>query len=284
MNKLSACLACSALVAVAACLSQPALAQGTSRPAGASGALVPLPSVDDFTRGGDGWGVGLGLGLEYESAYEGSNEWGFEIEPAGAVQWRRGDDVFFWAGEALGWRGLRSGVWLLEAVVAFAEGRKESDSKKGRLKGLGNAEEGVEGVLQARRAFTADWRSWVLGRFVTGSGGNLALVGLGYRFGEQRDGTGSEINVALVLHDSERANKDFGVNASQSVASGLAQTRLKGGVRSLGINYVYRHELDANWQLFGEALYEHYSSGVQRSPIVRNTHEAEVSIGLLYRF
>jgi len=71
-------------------------------------ALVPLPSVDDFTKGQDGWGFGLGLGVEYESAYEGSDEFGFEAQPAGGVQWRRGDDVFYFAGEALGWRGLRA--------------------------------------------------------------------------------------------------------------------------------------------------------------------------------
>src|SRR5210317_1367413 len=88
-------------------------------------ALVPLPSVDDFTRGNDGWAFGLGLSVEYESAYEGSDEYDFEVDPAGAVQWRSGDDIFYWAGEALGWRGLRSDIWLFDAAVAYEEGRKE---------------------------------------------------------------------------------------------------------------------------------------------------------------
>ena len=100
-------------------------------------ALVPLPSVDDFTRGEDGFSFGLGLGVEYESAYEGSDEFGFEANPAGAVQWRRGDDIFYFAGEALGWRGLRADKWLFDAAVAFDEGREESDSDDGRLDGLG---------------------------------------------------------------------------------------------------------------------------------------------------
>ena len=47
-------------------------------------ALVPLPSVDDFTKGNDGFSFGLGLGVEYETAYEGSDEFGFEASPAGA--------------------------------------------------------------------------------------------------------------------------------------------------------------------------------------------------------
>jgi MipA family protein len=247
-------------------------------------ALVPLPSVDDFTRGEDGWAFGLGFGVEYESAYEGSDEFGFEVEPAGAVQWRRGDDIFFWAGEALGWRGLRADTWLLEAVVAFDEGREEGDSDDGRLDGLGDGDEEIELVLQARRALDVDWRYWLIGRVVTGGSGNLGLFGLGYRFGDRTDGTGSEINLVGVFHDSTFANSDFGVTAGQSAASGLAETRLGGGFRSVGVNYNYRHYISKNWQVFGEALYERYSSDVRKSPIARSSFEAEVSIGFLYLF
>ena len=247
-------------------------------------ALVPLPSVDDFSRGEDGWGFGLGLGVEYESAYEGSDEFGFEIEPAGAVQWRRGNDVFYWAGEALGWRGLRADTWLLEAVVALDEGREEGDSDEGRLEGMGDGDEEGQLVLQARRAFGADWRSWLVGRVAASESGNLGLFGVGYRFGERNDGTGSEINLVGVFHDSGLANRDFGVTAQQAAASGLAATTLSGGFRSVGLNYNYRHAINANWQLFGEALYERYSSEVRKSPIARSDFEAEVSVGLLYVF
>ncbi len=180
-------------------------------------ALVPLPSIEDLTRGQDGWGFGIGAGIEYESAYEGSDEFGFKLEPAGGVQWRKGNDVFYWAGEALGWRGLRADKWLLEAAVGFGEGRKESDSKDGRLKGLGNAEEGAELVLKARRALDADWRYRLVGQAVTGHNGNTGLVGVGSRFGNQLDGTGSEVNLVAVFHDSKFANKGFGINAQQSV-------------------------------------------------------------------
>lgn len=131
-------------------------------------ALVPLPSVDDFSKGNDGSAFGLGLGVEYESAYEGSDEYGFEVDPAGAVQWRSGDDIFFWAGEALGWRSLRSGTWLFEAAVAYDEGRKESESDDGRLDGLGDEDDYIELVLQTRRALDAGWRYWLDGRVITG--------------------------------------------------------------------------------------------------------------------
>lgn len=247
-------------------------------------ALVPLPSVDDFTRGNDGWGFGLGLSVEYESAYEGSDEFGFEVQPAGAAQWRRGDDIFFWAGEALGWRGLRSNTWLFEAAVAFDEGREESDSDDGRLDGLGDADESLELVLQARRAFDADWRYWLDGRVVTGENGSLGIFGVGRRFGDQNDGTGSEFSIVAVFHDSEYANKDFGIDAVQSAASGLNETDLSGGFRSIGFNYNYRNYINENWQIFAEVLYERYSSDIEDSPIARNNYEAEVGVGFIYVF
>lgn len=247
-------------------------------------ALVPLPSLDDFTRGDDGWAFGLGLGVEYETAYEGSDEFGVEAQPAGAVQWRRGDNIFYWAGEALGWRGLRSDTWLFEATVAFEEGREEGDSDDGRLDGLGNTEEGTEFVLQARRAFDANWRYWLDGRVVTGDNGTLGLFGAGRRFGNQSDGTGSELGVVAVFHDSERANRDFGINARQSAASGLNQTNLSSGFRSIGLNYTYRNYINENWQIFGEVLYELFSSEVQDSPIARSNFEGEIGVGFIYVF
>lgn len=247
-------------------------------------AMVPLPSIVDFTRGDDGWAFGLGLGVEYESAYEGSDEFGFEVQPAGAVQWRSGDNIFYFAGEALGWRGLRSDTWLFDAAVAFDEGREENDSDDGRLDGLGETGEGIEVVLQARWAFDANWRYWLDGRVVTGENGNLGIFGVGRRFGERTDGSGSEIGIVAVFHDSERANRDFGIDASQSAASGLNEADLSGGFRSIGVNYNYRAYINENWQIFGEALYEHYGSDVKDSPITRNNYEAEVGVGFIYVF
>lgn len=266
------------LIFLPAVVCQTALAQDNNT------ALVPLPSVDDFTQGKDGWAFALGAGVEYETAYEGSDEFGVEIQPAGAIQWRSGDNIFYFAGEALGWRGLRAETWLLDALISFDEGREENDSDDGRLDGLGDTEEGVELVLEARRAFSADWRYWLVSRLVAGDNGNLGLFGVGRRFGGQTDGSGSEVNVVAVFHDSKYANTGFGITAQQSIASGLDETRLSGGLRSLGLNYNYRYFVNPNWQIFGEALYEHFSSEVRSSPIARGNYEAEIGIGFVYIF
>jgi outer membrane scaffolding protein for murein synthesis (MipA/OmpV family) len=200
------------------------------------------------------------------------------------VQWRNGDDLFFWAGEAIGWRGVRANHWMFEVAIGFDEGREESDSDDGRLNGLGEGEEGAEFVLQMRRAFNDDWRYWLDGRIVAGESGSLALLGIGHRFGGQNDGSGHEVAVAVVYHDSDYANKDFGINAAQSAASGLDEIYLDAGLRSIGFNYNYRHNISHNWQVFGEAVYERYLGDITDSPIARNDFEAEVGLGFIYVF
>lgn len=257
---------------------QTAFAQASDDP------LVPLPSFDDFSKGSNGWSFGLGLGVEYESAYEGSDEFGFELQPAGAVQWRQNSNLFYFAGEAIGWRTLRADNWLFDAAISFEEGREESDSDEGWLDGLGDQDESLELVVQARRSFTRDWRYWLVGRVVTGEDGSLGLFGLGRRFGAQTDGTGSEVNLVISVHDSDYANKEFGINAAQAFASNLEAISLDSGLRSIGIDYNFRHNLNENWQLYGEALFEYYSSEVRESPIARSNYEAEVGIGFIYVF
>lgn len=88
----------------------------------------------------------------------------------------------------------------------------------------------------------------------------------------------------MVFHDSDYANKDFGIDAEQSAASGLDETNLSGGFRSVGFNYNYRRFIAERWQIFGEVVYERYSSDIQDSPIARNDYEAEVGIGFIYVF
>jgi outer membrane protein len=245
--------------------------------------LVPLPSIVDFTTG-DGWGVGLGLSVEYESAYEGSDELELEIDPAGGVQWRTGEHIFFWAGETIGWRALVKDSWLFQASLGYEEGREEGDSKDGRLDGLGESSSGAALLLEVRHALGEDWRYFLDGRISTGNIGTLGIFGVGTCLGCQPDGTGWEVGAVVTFHDDELANRDFGVNTQQSMDSGIPETDVDGAYRSFGLNVNYRYYLNESWQVFGEALYERYGSDVSDSPISRNNYEAEIGTGFIYVF
>lgn len=245
--------------------------------------LVPLPSIEDFTNG-DGWGIGLGLGIEYETAYEGSDEFELEVDPAGGVQWRTGDHLFFWAGEAIGWRGLVTESLLLQASIGYEEGREEGDSEEGWLNGLGESSSGGEVLLQMRYDLSEDWRYYLDGRIATGAIGNLGIFGVGTCLGCKPNGTGWEIGAVVTFHDDELANRDFGVTPQQASDSGIAPTELDTGYRSFGVDVNYRYYFNDSWQLFGEALYERFGSDVSKSPIARNNYEAEIGVGVIYVF
>lgn len=276
----SRCWRTLALTAGLSLAAAPALAAEPSRPA-----LVPLPSVLDFTRG-DGFGVALGFGVEYEGAYDGSDETEFEVEPAGAVHYRKGNHLFFWEGTELGWRARLADVWLVQAGVRNEGGLAPDDSRKGRLAGIQPRDSHVVGFLEVRRGFGDDWRNWVGARLMGGPSGFgvLGVLAAGHRFGQQVDGTGTEIYGFLTYGTANFINKDFGVTAADALTSGLPQTTLSGGYRSTGVQLVHRRHLTPKLHAIAQAGVERYSSAISGSPIARKDHEFELSLALVWRF
>ena len=257
-----------------------AQAQGDDLP------LVPSPSVLDFTRGG-GWGFALGAAVEYESAYDGSDEMELELEPAGAVHWRTQNHLFFWEGIELGWRGRLGDDWLLQVAARSEGGREADDSEDGYLDGLDDRDDELAGVLEVRRAFGENWRWWVAGRVMAGGSdlGSLGVLAAGRRFGSQLDGTGTELFLFTTFGDSDFLNRDFGVTLDESIASGYPVTDLDGGYRSVGLTAVHRSYLwRDNLMLLANASYERYSSDIAASPIARQDSEYEIGLSLVYHF
>ena len=248
-------------------------------------ALVPLPSVLDFTRG-DGWGVALGVGVEYETAYDGSDEYEFEIDPAGAIQWRTGNHLFFWEGMELGWRGRIADVWLVQAGARYEDGLEPDDSEDGNLDGFEERDSHLVGFLEVRRAFGQDWKDWIGARAMGGETdfGWLGVLAAGHRFEDRLDGTGTEIFIFSTFGTDDFITKDFGVTAADSVASGLPETELDGGYRSTGITLIDRRSLTRNIHLIAEAGAELYSSDIQDSPVARKDYETEVGLSIVYQF
>lgn len=271
----------SALVAMSSLLiSAPALAAEPT-----TEALVPLPSVLDFTDG-DGWGVALGVGVEYENAYDGADETELEVEPAGAVHYRKGDHLFFWEGMELGWRGRLADVWLVQAGIRNEGGLEPDDSEDGNLDGILPRDSHVVGFLEVRRAVGDDWRNWVAARLMGGPSdfGVLGVVAAGRRFGQQLDGTGTELYGFMTFGTDKFINKDFGVTAADAIGSGLPVTTLSGGYRSTGVQLVHRRHLTRKLHAIAQAGVEFYSSDIGDSPIARKDTEFELSLALVWRF
>lgn len=247
--------------------------------------LIPSPSVFDFTRG-DGWGIALGISLEYESAYDGSDEYEFEIDPSGAIQWRKENHLLFWEGIELGWRARMTDRWLTQLGVRYESGRETDDSDDGRLNGLEEKDDVMVGVLENRWSFDENWKNWVAARVMFGESdfGLLGILAAGHRFGSNVDGTGTEMFLYGTFGDDDFFNRDFGITASESKNSGLEETDLDGGYRSAGISLIDRRYITNHIQLVSNLGLEYYSNEIQSSPIARQDYEVEVGVTLLYQF
>lgn len=249
------------------------------------GPLVPSPSIMDFTKGG-GWGFAIGASVEGENAYDGSDEYEVGVEPAAAVQYRLDNTIFFWEGIELGVKGLARNDLLLQGGARYEGGLEPGDSDDGRLEGIEERDSHIVGFLEARYSLDDNWKNWVAARTLVGESdfGLLGVVAVGHRFGDSKDGSGAEVYAFSTFGDANFINKDFGVSESDSQTSGLAETDLGGGYRSTGIQGVYRHIFNDDFQLFANVGGELYSGAIGDSPIAREDFEVEVSLTALYTF
>ncbi len=245
--------------------------------------LFPMPSVPDVSDA-DGWAIGLGAGFEYEAEYDGSDDYGVEAEPAVIVQYRQGNQMWFLEGQELGWRSRRDDVWLVHAGLRYEGGREESDASE--LEGLGDVDDELVGVFEARRALGRNWSNWAAGRFMAGGSdiGVLGVGAVGHTFVAKQPGEGIDLFAFVTFGSSEFINRDFGITAEQSLNSGYPETRLDGGYRSAGIQANGRWRFGESWQLQAEVGYERYNSDIADSPIALDDYEAEVGVSVLYRF
>jgi outer membrane protein len=247
--------------------------------------IVPLPSIFDFTEGG-GWGFAVGLAVEAESAYDGSDEYEVGIEPAGAVQYRFDDAIIFWEGTKLGVRGLATKRLLVEGGARYEAGLDPDDSDDGRLDGIETRDSHIVGFLEARYALDENWRNWLGALTLAGESdfGVLGVLAAGHRFGDSTDGSGPEVYAFSTFGNGHFINKDFGVPRSDALTSGLEETDLSGGYRSTGIQGIYRHIFNEDFQLIASSGIEFYSGAINDSPIARQDFEIEASLTALYTF
>lgn len=247
--------------------------------------LFPLPFTPDFTRGG-GWGFALGLGIELENAYAGSDEYEVEVDPALAIQWRTGNHLFSWEGLELSWTTRQRDQWYFQVDLGLDGEREASDSDDGRLDGLEDRDDELTGTGEVRYALDGEWRNYIGTRVSVGDGdfGTLGFLYFGHRFGDRQDGGGTEAFLYSTFADTNNLNRDFGVNASESAASGLAETDLDGGYRSSGLRLVDRRFPRKHIQIVSGLEFQYFSGDVQDSPIAREDFAVEVELAVIYHF
>ena len=248
-------------------------------------AVVPLPSVLDFTDGQNGPAIALGGGLDIGSAYAGADEIAFTVEPVIALHYRLGDHLLFWENLSLGWRSALTRRLFVQAGLAYEDGLDPDDSDDGQLNGIAKRDAEATAFAEMRYSDDGSWRTWVGARIMGGEAeyGVSGELSAGQAFGTS-DGLGLEGSIYTSFGNDAFVNRDFGINASEAVSSGLAETVLPGGFTAFGIEMIYRMALAKNLQLIAEGGMTFYSSGIKRSPITRQDYEAEIGLAAVYLF
>ncbi len=253
-------------------------------------ALIPLPSIADYTSG-DGWASAVGLKMAHSSVYDGADTYALEINPEFAIQWRSAEHVFFLDaanidGLELGWRALMQNDWFMQAGVRHETVLPAGDTLAANINNFPHRGSHVIAFLESRHAIGRGWRNWVSGRLSAGpaSFGYRGLMAVGHSFAGKLDGTGIVVVLFSSVADKKNINNYFGITQSDAAASGLAQADLSGGYRSTRLKLTYRKNLMDNMQITIQAGLEIYSDNIKKSAIVRDTSETSAAISALWRF
>jgi outer membrane protein len=252
--------------------------------------LVPLPSVIDYTHG-NGWSGGVGFKAESAAVFHGSNHYEIYIKPEGAVQWRNGDNIFFWEGfdlnyAELGWRGLVKEKWLLEAGARHEIVIPSSRSEKAGIDQLPHRGSHILGFFETKYSIGNGWRNWVSGRFMGGSNkyGWQAKVEAGHSFSRGLDNNKVEVILFSTFGNKDNLNNYFGVSEFDSTVSGLQSINLEGGYRSSGLNIIYRESMSKNIQITAKAGIELYNSEIEKSDLVGDASETSAEVSVVWTF
>ena len=177
---------------------------------------------------------------------------------------------------------------LVQSFRLGASARESIEQVAGKLPDpmKDHVDDEIVGMAEVRRAIGRDWTNWGAARLMAGGSdiGWLAVLAAGHTFAAGNPGMGIDLYAFVTFASDDFINRDFGVTEEQSNNSGLAQTSIDGGYRSVGISAAGRWRFGENWQLQTEAGYEKYNSDIADSPIALNDYEAEIGISILYRF
>jgi len=231
---------------------------------------------------GDGWTVELGLGVEREPTFAGSDDTTTEADPLINASWKQGPNLWFTTGSDIGYYRQLSERWQVGGSVGLEEGRDEDDDEA--LTGLGNIDDTTEFRLDLLYGLT---RQLTVGaRIMTAGAGKdeVLFVGGRYEFDTGNDKLELSLTGDLSYATAEHLRTEFGVTQAQAARSGYAVYQPGSGLKSVGLSLAGRYWFTNQWFGFGEISYEKFGSAGKDSPFVEQDDEAEIGLGIGYRF
>jgi outer membrane protein len=232
------------------------------------------------------WTVTVGVQGKVEPAFEGAKK--YEIEPVPIFSLRRTGTAARFSSpfDSASISLIDVGGFHFGPAGKYKSGRKESDYPA-ELRGLGDVDFAIEAGLFAEY-WPGDWlRTRVEVR--RGFGGHEGFVAdfsadLVRSFDERWMVSGGP---RLSLADNKALAPYFGINATQSVLSGLSAFDPKGGLHSVGAGVQVRYQWTPQWQVRGFVEYSRLLGDAASSPLLierGSPDQITFSLGVSYSF
>ncbi len=241
--------------------------------------LPYLPSV------ADDWTVRIGVEGTMSPNFKGAKDFAFSPVPIFSVQRAGSPERFRSPKDSASIALFDFGKFRFGPVGKFEAARTASSDKA--LRGLGNV--GLAFELGAfAEYFPVDWFRTRL-EVRNGFGGHQGVVGdLSADFilplTERVTLSGGP---RFSLKDAKSLSPYFGINAAQSLASGLPQYLVKGGSYSTGVGAQIGYLLTPQWEVHSYVEYERLLGSAANSPLVKlrgSPDQVTVGIGASYSF
>lgn len=243
------------------------------------------------------WQFRVGAGVVASPAYLGSKTYQVGAAPFAEVRYK--DRYFLSVIDGLGVDLIKTDGFRAGPVLSYDGGRKESGktlriagSRDTSLIGLGD----VKGAVQAGGFVAYKWGPLTAKAQVREAlgGSNGLVANLGVRLTAPVRAisySGKPVIVSIGPRidfvDGKRNNTYFGVDALQSVRSGLPQYKAKGGLQSYGVGATILLPVSKSLSAMVLGGYDRLSGDAANSPLVKlrgSANHASIGAGLLYHF
>jgi MipA family protein len=212
--------------------------------------------------------------------YNGSDEYQISYAPNIHIVW---NDFLFIKGRKLGVQAFNTEHFYGGAFVRYNGGRSEDNDG---LAGLGDISRTfTSGAYLNYRYQGIRLKTEVRHDFFNEGHGTLVLASLGTRVPWNKPLF--YIGVETTWASSNYMNTFFGIDAFQSLRSGLSQYRSDSGIRDVALNLSSAYKFDKHWSLSGQISYRHLLDNAADSPIVKDVGTENnfiVGLGLNYSF
>ena len=227
----------------------------------------------------------IGLGVSARPAYEGADERETRITPNINLFY---GDTFFLTGMKAGanlWKHTTAQGLSLSVgpLLALRRGRDEDDA----LIGLGEIDHGLDtgGFIRLRKG---GWqaRADVRKDVTNGDGGATVNLSVGYGMPVARN-LRLRANLDTAWASTAYMNTYYGIDATQSANSGIAQYAAGSGFKQVGASLSADYAISREWGGFASLRYTRLIGDAADSPIVAalgSRDQVATTVGIKYRF